>query len=127
MRYICRSSFIGPFQSCMHAKSLQSYLVLCDLWTLACQASLSIGFSRQEYWNGLPCPSPGDLPDPGIEPVTFRSPALAGWFFTISATWEAQCCQIALKAAATTIFISTVYESLFSEKIYYPTFGVIPI
>ena len=42
-------------------------------WTVVYQASLSMGFSRQEYWNGLPVPSPGDLPDPGIEP---RSPAL---------------------------------------------------
>ena len=48
-------------------------------WTVACQAPLSVGFSRQEYWSGLPFPSPGDLPDPGIEPV---SPALAGGFFT---------------------------------------------
>ena len=48
-------------------------------WTAACQAPLSMGFPRQEYWNGLPFPSPGDLPDPGIEPV---SPALAGRFFT---------------------------------------------
>ena len=42
-------------------------------WTVACQAPLSLGFSRQEYWSGLSCPSPGDLPNPGIEP---RSPAL---------------------------------------------------
>ena len=42
-------------------------------WTVACQAPLSMGFSRQEYWNGLPFPSPGDLPNPGIEP---GSPAL---------------------------------------------------
>ena len=48
-------------------------------WTVACQAALSIGFSRQEYWSGLPFPSPGDVPDPGIEPM---SPALAGEFFT---------------------------------------------
>ena len=48
-------------------------------WTVAHQAPLSMGFSRQEYWNGLPFPSPGDLPDPGIEP---ESPALAGRFFT---------------------------------------------
>ena len=39
-------------------------------WTVACQAPLSMGFSRQEYWSGLPFPSPGDLPDPGIEPGT---------------------------------------------------------
>ena len=45
----------------------------------------SMGFSRQEYWSGLPCPSPGDLSDPGIEPASFTSPALAGRFFTTSA------------------------------------------
>ena len=48
-------------------------------WSIAHQASLSMGFSRQEYWNGWPFPFPGDLPDPGIEPM---SPALAGGFFT---------------------------------------------
>ena len=51
----------------------------------ALQAPLSMGFSRPEHWSGLPFPSPGDLPDPGIEPV---SPALAGGFFTASTTWE---------------------------------------
>ena len=45
--------------------------------------------SRQEYWIGLPFPPPGDLPDPGIEPMSLASPALAGMFFTSSATWEA--------------------------------------
>ena len=49
------------------------------LWNVACQAPLSVGFSRQEYWSGLPIPPPGDLPDPGIKPT---SPALAGRFFT---------------------------------------------
>ena len=44
--------------------------------------------SRQEYWSGLPCPPPGDLPDPGIEPTSLTSSALAGGF-TISITWEA--------------------------------------
>jgi len=48
-------------------------------WTVAHQASLSIGFPRQEYWSGLPFPPPEDLPDPGIEPV---SPALTSRFFT---------------------------------------------
>ena len=51
----------------------QSHLTLCDPWPAARQAPLSMGFSRQEYWRGLPCPPPGDLPNPGIEP---RSPAL---------------------------------------------------
>ena len=60
------------------------------LWTVARWAPLSMGFSRQEYWSGLPCPPPVDLPDPGIKPMSFMSPALAGGFFTISATWEAQ-------------------------------------
>ena len=46
-------------------------------------------FSKQEYWSGLPCP-PGDLPDPGIKPVSLTSPELAGEFFTTSAVWEAQ-------------------------------------
>ena len=59
-------------------------------WTAAHQAHLSMGFSRQEYWSGLPFPPPGDLPDPGIEPVSLMSPALTGGFFTTSATWETQ-------------------------------------
>ena len=49
-----------------------------------------MGFSRQEYWSGLPCPPPGDLLDPGIEPRSLTSPALASRFFTTSTTWEAQ-------------------------------------
>ena len=48
-------------------------------WTVAHQAPLSLGFSRQEYWSGLPCPPPGDLPDPGTEPMSLMYPALAVW------------------------------------------------
>ena len=59
------------------------------LWTAAHQASLSVGFSRQEYWSGLPCSSPGDLPNRGIKPASPVSLALAGRYFTTSATWEA--------------------------------------
>ena len=55
-------------------------------WTVAYQAPLSMGFSRQEYWSGLPWPPPGDLPDPGVESVSLMSPALAGSFFTTSTT-----------------------------------------
>ena len=58
-------------------------------WTVAHQAPLSMGFSRQEYWSGLPCPPPGDLPDPGSKPTSHTSPALAGSFFTTSTAWEA--------------------------------------
>ena len=62
------------------------------LWTVARQAPGSMGFSRQEYWSGLPFPPPGDLPDPGIEPVSLASPSLSGRFFTTSTTWEAWSC-----------------------------------
>ena len=57
-------------------------------WTIA-QAPLSMGFSRQEHWSGLSCPSPGNLPDPRIEPVSLTFPALSGELFTTSATWGA--------------------------------------
>ena len=57
-------------------------------WTLAHQTPLSIRFSSQEYWSGLPFSFPGNLPNPGIEPMSLRSSTLAGRFFTISATWE---------------------------------------
>ena len=49
-----------------------------------------MGFSRQDYWSGLLCPPPGDLPDPGMDPMSLMSLALAGGFFTTSTTWEAQ-------------------------------------
>ena len=63
---------------------------LCvTLQTLACQAPLSMGFSRQEYWSELPCPPLRDFPDSGTEPVSLTSPVLAGGFFTTGATWEA--------------------------------------
>ena len=51
---------------------------LATSWTVACQAPLSMGLPRQEYWSGLSFPPPGDLPDPGIEPSSPVSPALAG-------------------------------------------------
>ena len=61
--------------------------LLVTPWVVACQAPLSMGFFGQEYWSGLPCPPPGDLPNPGIE---LMSPALVGGFFTHWTTWEAQ-------------------------------------
>ena len=56
-------------------------------WTVACQAPLSMGFSRQEYWSKLPCLTLGDLPNLGIKPKSLTSPILAGGFFTISTTY----------------------------------------
>ena len=58
-------------------------------WTVTLQAPLSMGFPRQDYWSGLPCLPPGDLPDPEIKAASLMSPALANGFFTTSATWEA--------------------------------------
>ena len=57
-------------------------------WPVAHQVPLSLEFSRQVYCSGLPLPPPGDLPEPGIQPTPLVSPALAGWFFTTSTTWE---------------------------------------
>ena len=58
-------------------------------WTVACQVHLYMGFPRQEYWSGLPFPSPEDLLDPGIKTASLGSPALAGKIFTVWAIWEA--------------------------------------
>ena len=65
--------------------------LFATLWTVAHQAPLSTGFSRQECYSGLSCSPPGDLPDPGIKPTSLISPALAGGFFTTSTTWEVHC------------------------------------
>ena len=62
-----------PYNAAAAAKLLQSCLTL---WTVARRVPLSMGFSRQEYWNGLPCPPAGDLPDPGVKRESPESPAL---------------------------------------------------
>ena len=75
---------------CMCLLSRFSHVQLfAILWTVAHQALLSMGFSRQEYWSGLLFPSPENLPGSGIEPTSLMPPALAGGFFATSATWEA--------------------------------------
>ena len=73
----------------MHATLLQLCQLFVTLWTFAHQAPLSMGFFRQEYWSGLPCPSPGYLPDLGVEPASLMCLALVGGFFTTTASWEA--------------------------------------
>ena len=73
------SLLYSPTLTSMVVVIAKSCLTLVTPWTIACQAPLSMGFSRQEYWSELSFPSPGDLPDPGINPT---SPALAGEFFT---------------------------------------------
>ena len=71
-------------------KLLQLYLTLWDPMQPHSLSGSSIhGILQKEYWSGLPCPPPGDLPNQGIEPSSLTSPALADGFFTTSATWEA--------------------------------------
>ena len=72
------------FLYCAMLSRFSCVRLFVTLWIIACQSPLSMGFSREKYWSGLPCPPPGDLPDPGIEPVSLMSPALAGGFFTTS-------------------------------------------
>ena len=76
----------------MNAKLFHLCLTLCDPMDYNLPGSSVHGILHQEYWNGLPFPSPGDLPNPGIEPESLLSPALAGGFLTTSATWHAKYC-----------------------------------
>ena len=62
--------------------------LLATPWTVTCQTPLSMEFSRQEYWNGLPFPTPGNLPDPRIKLSSLKSLALTGRFVTTTVTWE---------------------------------------
>ena len=85
-------AYLVKYMYSLHTHVLSRFIharLFRDPKTVAQQAPLSLGFSSQEHWNGLPCPSPGDLPDPGIEPSSLISLALAGEFFTTSAPWEA--------------------------------------
>ena len=77
--WVTSSESHARFSLC--ACSLSRVLLFATPWTVAHQAPLSLGFSRQEYWSGLPFPTPGDPPDPGIEPTSSVSPALVGGFF----------------------------------------------
>ena len=81
--YMCVYIYIQTYIN-MGAKSLQSCLTLCNPMDCSPQAPLSMGFSRQEYWSELPFPPPGGLPNPGTEPMSLTSPALAGRFFTLA-------------------------------------------
>ena len=78
---------------CVHGKSLQLCLTLCDPVDCRPPGSLSMGFSKQGYWSGLPSSAAGDLPDPGIEPTSLMSPALAGRFLTTNAAIAAKSLQ----------------------------------
>ena len=83
------------------------------LWAVAHQASLFMGFSRQDYWSGLPCPPPGDLPDPGTEPASLMSPALAGGLFTTSATREAPALYASMHKHVSTYTYTFTYPHIY--------------
>ena len=72
----------------MNVKSLSRVQLFATPRTVALQAPLSMGCSRQEYCSGFSCPPPGDLPNPGVEPTSLASPTSAGRFFITGATWE---------------------------------------
>ena len=77
------------YRMCVWVRALRRFScvrLFATLWTTACQAPLSLGFSRLEYWNGLPFPPPGRLANPGIKPISLMSPALASRFFTTRTT-----------------------------------------
>ena len=78
--------------------------IFVTLWTIADQAPLSLGFSRQEYRSGLSCPPPEGLSDPEIEPAFLISPTLSGRFFTTRATWEAPRIPVFIPISFTTTF-----------------------
>ena len=79
-------------------------------WTIACQAPLSLGLSRQEYWSGLPFPLPWDLPNPGIEPASLVSPVLAGGFSTTESPGKPQMYSIR-RILFPPLSLSTYYNS----------------
>ena len=88
---ICAVNFCANELAYMHTYFSCAQLSV-TLWTIAHQVPLSMGLSRHEYWSGLLCPPPGDLPNPEIEPVSLTSPPLTGGFLTTSAPWEAPFC-----------------------------------
>ena len=108
----------------MHACQVTSVMSNA-LWPyglyIACQAPLSMGFSRQEYQSGLPCSPPRDLPNPGMEPTSLMSPALAGRFFTTTATWEALKQSLAhYKVSMWSERCSVMSDSLWPHGLYRP-------
>ena len=84
----------GHLCICVCAQSLSHIQPFVTIWTVALQAPLSMDVSRQEYWSGLPFPPPGGLSEPGIEPVSLASSALAGIFFIISVFKTRSTCQV---------------------------------
>ena len=87
-------------------------------WIIVRQAPMSMDFSRQEYWSGLPFSTPRDLPDPGVEPASLMSPALAGGFFTTSASWEAQLSKTWINYSFSLLYFQLLPSDDFSLSTY---------
>ena len=115
----------------IHVLSLSSRVqAFVTLWTVTRQVLLSMGFSRQEHGSGLPCPPPGDLSEPEMEPISPAPPALTGGFFTTSATWEAPNLQDAAEAVLRRKFKVIqvkvqVTESFVSDALDYTVHGIL--
>ena len=104
-----KAIWVGGVQLLSHAR------LFVISWTVARQAPLSVGFSRQKYWSGLPCPSPGDLPDPGIEPASPESSASTGGLFTTvppGKPWKPQRGLLAPLWSSFTSFYSPTFMSV---------------
>ena len=116
------------FSYCVYAKLLSRVWLFATPWTVVRQPSLSMGFSRQEYWNGLPCPPPNDLLDPGIKLTSLISPALAGGFFTTSAIWTSyymDTSQIGLWSTCMTLFnFNYLFEDTLLRQSHSEVLGV---
>ena len=100
----------------LYACSVACICLFVTPWTVVLQAPLSMGFPRQEWWSGWPFPSPGDPPDPGIEPASLMSPALIGGFFTTSAAWDLEYCIMILTMLSTSQSILGTSWNLRIEK-----------
>ena len=106
------TKLIDTEDMCLHAKSFSCVQLSATPWTVAHQAPLSMGFSKQEYWSGLPCPLPADLHYPGIEPASHISPALAGRSFTTSTTWEAPIQRTGIKPGSSALQLDSLPAEL---------------
>ena len=138
---ICKFQIFLPSENL--SECLRSWLCLLSCvwlfvtpWMVACQALLSMGFSRQEYWSGLTFPPPGDLPDPGMEPTFLESPAFADGLFTLEPSeksrnddktkwfpciWETQVSQLAADLfRASALVIAGPPWPLFPEPLCLP-------
>ena len=109
----CRFHPLLPLCACVCLSPFSRVRLFLTPWTASHQAPLSMGFSRQEYWSGVPFPPPGDLPNLGMEPQPLMSSAMAGRFFITSASWGLQrckrCCSLMRSGSHTEIDKKSVF------------------